>query len=413
MPRADKLRRRPLRVIGDTTDGRYLKTGPANHILVEITKQAALADLAAGPHTADLSFLFDHASDRRLLIQNDGAGAADLKVVGAVEVTGDLTLAGDIHIGAGQLRSAVSFGVTFTSGTKRYFSIVNGSGDCGLAVENDILCESLETIGGSIKSGTTLQVLGVSTLEGDTTLKETAAVSKKLLLGEATTSIHKSAAGTLDLNAVTKIKLISAAIEITGDLTLSETASVSKKLLLGDSQVSLNKSAANELTIVATTIKATTALEITGQLVVDDVRIDARIIETPSAAHDLSVRGGTTGQLILGRDGDFDIFATIKRRFGPAVALKATLGSASLPFAEAWIHGLLDASVVGVRGAFDADTYTTPPTIAELDAAFGSAASLGGGFAAAIRKTDGTPYIRMVLVTDQDKWAYSSAFTEL
>lgn len=308
MPKVQKLQRRPLRIIGDTTDDRYLKTSASNKIVVEITKQAAFADLCVGPHTASLSLVF-------------------------------------------------------ASSSHRYLSISNSGGLAGLSVENDILCGSLETFAGSIKSGTTLRVLGVSTLEGDVTLKETAGVSKRLILG--------------------------------------------------DSQVSLNKSAANELTIVASAIKATSTLTITGRLDVDDVRIDGKIVETPAAADDLTVRGGVSAQLLLGRDGDFDVFGTVKRRFGPTQALKGTLGSASLPWAEAFIHGLLDASVVGVRGKYVADTFSFPPTAAQLDAAFGTPAALGQGFIGTIESTvGGSEYVRAVVSDGASWWYGGTSFTE-
>ncbi len=348
-----------LSTLATTTDDRFLKTGPLPRVMVEVTKQAAMSDLATGPHTADLSFVFNHASDRKFLIQNNGAGDLIFDLGTDSRIEGN-----DLRIeAAGVLRLASDDGSTLELGP------ASGGGIVKINLDTTLTMRDVDIVSPSV--------------------------------------------GNLSITA-TLFKVVGAG-EFTGDLVLTETAGVSKKLKLGldTNPVSLHKSAADELTIIAAAIKATSVLTLTGQLLVDGVRIDGTAIDCPTAADDLSLLGGTTGQVLIGRDGDFDLFGSVKRRIGPAQALKATLGSATLPFAEAFIHGLLEASVVGVRGAFDADTYSATPTDGELDAAFGQPAALGAGFTATIRKTDATEYIRHVVVTDEDKWAYSAAYTEL
>jgi hypothetical protein len=455
MPLATKLKRRALRVIGDTTIDRYLKTTAINKVVQELTPAAVLADIgavAAIVSTDERIARFDGAegalqdslvkiddagvmtlgndldmngrdlllgdsgltiqvistSDRVMLLTNLGSGAVILGIAGKLDVsstsflranvtiTGDLILTGlvdgrDVSVDGIKLdgiesAADVTDAVNVDAAGAVMNTDVDAKGDLFVATGIDTLVR--------LPIGANDQVLAANSGQPEGVKWRTMG---ELLQGSNTQLVYLKVDQLAGMNVFTFDET---------DLLVG----VATKLKFRDSAIHISSPTDGNLEIVADVLtKIIGAAEITGQLDAADVRINGKIIDCPGAGDDLTVRGNTTGQVIIGRDGDFDIFQAIKRRFGPAQALKATLGSASLPFAEAFIHGLLDANVVGVRGRYKAANFSDPPKDSELDTELGTPAALGGGYKAVIEATTGGK--RWVVATDGTGWYHSTAMT--
>lgn len=152
MPEVLKIPRVGLRIVGPTTDDRYLKTSATNHVLAELTPAQVLADIGANPLGADLDLnefgftspidvelTLTSASLRTFSVLNEDAGGARIRVF---DGSSESTMTGDAIVSGATIEATTSLLVGTTSVLNGNVNVtgavgVNANSATALLVEQD------------------------------------------------------------------------------------------------------------------------------------------------------------------------------------------------------------------------------------------------------------------------------------